>query len=195
MKHRNQPNRKGKLIICLTGMPGAGKSTAAKAAEQIGFEVLNMGDGIREETIRRGHALTDDKIGEVMMDLRSVNGMGAIANIVLPKITRSKNSLIAVDGVRNIEETEIFQEAGLVKIMAIHAAPYIRFQFLIGRGRKDAPESWESFRVRDDREISVGVGRVMAFADEIISNNDISIEELEERVRKILKKWIESNEF
>ncbi|MFQ6135409.1 MAG: AAA family ATPase [Nitrososphaerales archaeon] len=194
MKSKDRPLRDEKLIACFTGMPGAGKSTAAKAAEDMGFEVVNMGDGVREETVRRGLPLTDKNVGAVMIDLRRRSGMGAVAHLALPKIRSSKSLLVAVDGVRNLEEVEVFREAGLVRILAIHAAPEVRFRFLGGRDREDAPKSWKLFEERDEREISVGVGSVMALADDIISNNGISIEGLKEETRKVLSRWVGSIE-
>ncbi|MGI0004620.1 MAG: AAA family ATPase, partial [Candidatus Nitrosotenuis sp.] len=35
-----------KLIVCLTGMPGAGKSTIAAGLEKKGFVSINMGDAV-----------------------------------------------------------------------------------------------------------------------------------------------------
>lgn len=180
-----------KLIVCFTGMPGAGKSTAAKASEELGFETLNMGDGVREETLRRGLPLTDENVGVVMIDLRRKGGVDAVAHLILSKIMASSRALIAVDGVRSIEEVEVFREAGVVKIMAIYAAPEVRFRFLTGRGREDAPVSKEVFRTRDEREISVGVGKVIALADDVVSNNGISIEDLKKETRRILGRWVD----
>ena len=38
-----------KLIVCLTGMPGSGKSTIVFALKARGLEALNLGDGVRAE--------------------------------------------------------------------------------------------------------------------------------------------------
>lgn len=194
MKREDNPLKNEKLIVCFTGMPGAGKSTAAEVAKNMGFEVVNMGDGVREETERRDLSLTDKNVGAVMIDLRRRHGMGAVAHLAMPKIRSSKGLLVAVDGARNLEEVDAFREAGLVKILTIHAAPEVRFRFLKGRGRADTPESWKLFEARDNRELSVGVGQLIALADEIISNNGITIKELKEETGKILRRWVDSFE-
>jgi dephospho-CoA kinase len=190
MNKEDEPSKDDKIIICFTGMPGAGKSTAANAAKEIGFEVMNMGDGVREETKKRGLSLSDKNVGNVMMDIRRLHGMGAVAKISLPKIVSTKNQLIAMDGVRNMEEVHIFRENRSVKIIAIHASPEIRFKHLRNRSRADVPESWNRFVIRDEREISVGIGSVIALADEIVINNNISIDILKDKTLKILRKWI-----
>jgi len=180
-----------RFIVCFAGMPGAGKSTAAKASERLGFKIVSMGDAVREEAVKRGLPLNDENLGAVMLNLRRRSGMGAVARLTLPKIESCRGRLIAVDSVRSIEEVEVFREVGDVRVLAIHASPQIRYSFLKGRGRGDAPLTWKLFEARDERELSVGVGRVIALADEVVSNNSITVEELQETVLFILRKWVD----
>jgi len=42
-----------KLIVCITGMPGSGKSTIVSALKAKGLEALNLGDGVRAEAKKR----------------------------------------------------------------------------------------------------------------------------------------------
>ena len=172
-------------------MPGAGKTTAAEVAKELDFDTVNMGEGVREEAIRQGLLLTDKNVGSIMMELRRKKGMEAVAQLALPKILSSKKKVIVVDGVRNFDEIEIFKDVGEVKILAIHGSPEIRFEYLRGRRRKDAPKSMKPFEARDEREISVGIVRIIALADEVISNNGISIAELQRKTRKVLLKWVD----
>jgi len=46
-------------MICLTGMPGAGKSTVAEAIKDEGFVLITMGDCVRMEANRKNLKLTD----------------------------------------------------------------------------------------------------------------------------------------
>jgi dephospho-CoA kinase len=185
---------KTKLIICFTGMPGAGKSTAAEASQEIGFRVFNMGDCVREETIKRGLDLVDSNIGKVMIDIRKGGKMGAVADLILPKLRSAELKYLGIDGVRNMEEIEIIKKIGFVKILVIHASPRNRYNHQKGRGREDAPSSWELFKKRDERENDIGVGRLISLADEVISNNNISIMDLKKKTRLLLRKWIDSIE-
>lgn len=177
-----------RLIVCITGMPGAGKSTVAKAGGKIGFAIVNMGDAVREETARRNLELTDVNTGTVMVKLREQLGPGAIAQLALPTITTS-HRLVVVDGVRSIEEAGVFKKVGVVKLLAVHASPAVRFRFLRARGREDAPLSWELFQARDQRELAVGIGEAIALADEVISNNEIGIDELQTQTVKVIGRW------
>jgi dephospho-CoA kinase len=38
-----------KLLVCLTGMPGAGKSTIAEGLKSEGYEIINLGNAVRNE--------------------------------------------------------------------------------------------------------------------------------------------------
>ncbi|MEM2856427.1 MAG: AAA family ATPase [Candidatus Nitrosocaldaceae archaeon] len=177
-----------RLIVCITGMPGSGKSTVAKALNS-SFRILSMGDVVRREAERRGLEPSDVNLGAIMQELRKRYGLGAIAYLLVNEIKDGKDDII-IDGLRSIKEAEILKGYGNVKILAIHTPKDKRLKFLVDRNRSDAPTSKEEFEIRDKRELDVGVGEAIAYADAIITN-DGSIEELQEKARKIIRKWKE----
>lgn len=181
------------LIVCLTGMPGAGKSTVASALKEKGFAVVTMGDAVRQEAKRQNLDPTDGNLGKLMLKLRQDLGQGAIAHLVLKEIQeRNLNEKnIVVDGIRSLPEVEVLKTVGHVRLLAIHALPMVRFRHLKDRGRSDAPASPTAFEERDKRELSVGVSESIALADEVISNNNITIEELKERALAVVQSWLD----
>ena len=58
-------------ILAFVGMPASGKSLAASILGESGIKVVNMGDAIREEVVRRGLEPTDTNVGGVGTDLRN----------------------------------------------------------------------------------------------------------------------------
>ena len=179
------------LIIAITGMPGAGKSTVAQALGGIGLRRIAMGDMIREETGRRGLPLDDKNMGMVMRELRGKYGAGAVAELCLRSIqSKEGEAAVVVDGIRSVAEVEIFRKAGEVKLLAVLASPKRRFELLTARGRTDAPPDLESFRARDERELSIGIGNAIALADEAISNEHITPEELTDVALSIAAGWM-----
>ena len=181
-----------KLIVCLTGMPGSGKSTIVSALKAKGIEALNLGDGVRAEAKRRNLESTGDNLGKLMLELREKNGPGAIAELLTEQIKNSQSGVIIIDGVRSTAEIEVLKNVGTVKLLSIEASADTRYKFLGGRGRSDDPETREKFEERDKREIGVGIGKSMEIADETISNSDITLDELTERAYIVIEKWIES---
>ncbi|MGI0090657.1 MAG: AAA family ATPase [Nitrososphaerales archaeon] len=177
-----------RMVVCLTGMPGAGKSTAAEDSEAVGFKVFRMGDDVRMEVQKRKLAPTDENLGAIMLQLRQAGGPVAIASLCKQRIEKnSKSRHVVIDGVRNMNEFLEFKKLGSVVLVSIHAPPLRRFKFLQARGRSDSPRSFESFEARDRRELSVGIGEAIALADEIIINSG-SIEGLKNQLTLLLKK-------
>jgi dephospho-CoA kinase len=181
-----------RLILCITGMPGAGKSSVASFLKEKGFEVVTMGDVVREEAKRQGLEPTDINLGKMMLKLRQDLGPGAVGYIVLQKLTRDGGSNnVVIDGIRSIDEVEILKKVGHVRLLAIHASQETRFKHLKERGRADAPSNSNEFAGRDKRELSVGVSEAIALANEVISNNDLTLEQLKLRAYDIVREWLE----
>jgi len=178
------------LIIAITGMPGAGKSTAAKALAAHGFKRIVMGDVIREETRRRGLEPDEKNTGKVMLELREKYGPGAVAEVCLLSLKAMREDVVVVDGIRSYAEVEVFAREGKVKLLAIHASRDRRFKLLTERGRSDAPTSRAGFDERDGRELSIGVGNAVALADESLSNERATPEELGNRAVELVEWWV-----
>ena len=171
-------------------MPGSGKSTIVSALKARGLEALNLGDGVRAEAKRRNIEPTGDNLGKLMLELREKNGPGAIAELLTEQIKNSQSGVIIIDGVRSTAEIEVLKNVGDVKLLSIEASADTRYKFLSARGRSDDPKTREKFEERDNREIGVGLGESIAIADETISNNNITLDELIELAHKVIEKWI-----
>ncbi len=183
-----------KLIVCLTGMPGAGKSTIAGGLEKRGFALVSMGDEVREEARRRQLEPTSKNLGTLMIELRQRGGPDAVAALIAPKITSAESDTIVIDGVRSNEEINLLRGLGNLKVLLVHASSDTRFEFVARRGRSDDPKDHSVFHERDEREIRIGISTPIALADESISNNSKTKEELIDEASAIIKNWIKENE-
>ncbi len=172
-------------------MPGAGKSTIADGLKPKGYQIINMGNVVREEAKKRNLESTRDNLGKLMLELREKNGPGAIAKLVEPQIESSTANVILIDGVRSNDEIQVLRKFGTVKLLAIHASTDSRFNFLQKRGRSDDPQTKEHFDERDNRELGVGISNSIALSDYAISNIGLTKDELIEKSFKIIKSWAE----
>ena len=180
-----------KLIVCLTGMPGAGKSTIADGlTAQYGYKVINMGNAVRAEAKRRNIEPTRSNLGKLMLELRTINGPGAIVELIRDSIVSSKSDVIIIDGIRSNNEIKALHNIGTVKLLAVHASTDIRFNFLKQRGRSDDPQTKEHFTERDDRELGVGISASIALSDDTISNTNLTKRDLIAAASKIIQGWI-----
>lgn len=188
IKKASEPVSHERLVVCLTGMPGAGKSTVAETSSKLGFEVFSMGDDVRKEASRRRILPTDENLGALMLQLRQAGGPVAIATLCKERIEKeAKSKFIVIDGVRNINEFFEFKKLGKGVLVSVHTSPERRFEFLQLRGRSDSPKSFETFEARDRRELSVGVGEPISLADEIIDNSG-SVRDLKGQATQLFKK-------
>jgi len=171
-------------------MPGAGKSTIADGLKPKGYDIINMGNIVREEAKKRNLEATRENLGKLMLELREKNGPGAIAELVKPQIESSISDVILIDGVRSNDEIQVLRKFGSVKLLAIHASTNTRFDFLQKRGRTDDPQTIEHFEERDNRELGVGISNSIALSDYAISNVGLTKDELIESTFKIIQSWI-----
>ncbi len=176
-----------KKIIGVAGMPGAGKSLVVKAAYELGFKVVVMGDEVREEAKRRGIEATPENLGRLMLELREMEGPASIAKRCLRKIQKAKEDFVLVDGVRSMYEVEEFKKhfPNFI-LLAVHASPETRFRRLFKRRRSDDPVKWKNFVERDNRELKVGLGNVIALADYVLVNEG-GMEEFVEMAKQFLE--------
>lgn len=179
-----------KIIVCLTGMPGAGKSTIASGLQKKGYISINMGDAVRAEAKKRNLEPTAQNLGKLMLELREKNGQGAVAELIKDQITNSSSDVVVIDGVRSNAEIEVLKKIAPVKLLAIHASTDTRYGYLSSRKRSDDPQNRKTFDERDNREISVGISASIALADETISNNNLTIDQLIEMAYKTIQKWL-----
>ena len=179
---------KTKKVIGIAGMPGAGKSLVTRAAEEMSYNTVIMGDVVREETTKRGLKPTPENVGAVMLKLRNEEGLAVVARRCIPKIENTKADVVIIDGLRSLHETEEYKRHfKSFMTIAVHASPEARFQRLFRRKRSDDPGGWETFRQRDARELSVGLGNVIATADYMVINEGPKTQ-TERQIRSLLRR-------
>jgi Dephospho-CoA kinase len=157
------------LILAVTGMPGAGKEEFLNVAKEDGINSVRMGDVVREH-----YALSDSVANDISVGVFADSERKKFGNNVWAKRTMEKMSgdMFLVDGCRSMAEINAFKElGGDIRIVAIHSPPEIRYDRLVKRGRDDAPKNISEFEVRDAREISWGLGEVVALSNIMIVNS------------------------
>ena len=140
---------------------------------------------IRKEAKKRGMDQTPENLGKVTLKIREEEDAAIVAKRCIIRIKKSEKDIL-IDGIRSLEEVEEFkQHISNFKLIAIHSSPKTRFKRILRRNRVDDPKTWIEFKERDYRELSVGLGRVIAIADKIIVNEG-TIKELKKKTCKVL---------
>ena len=183
-----------KLVVGLAGMPGSGKSLVVDTARELGYDIVVMGDVVREETLMRCLELTPQNVGKVMLQLRQEGGNFVIAQKCIPKIQEQTSSKVLVDGLRSLFEADIFREHfAKFSLVAVQASPETRFNRLVNRHRSDDAAEWKVFHERDMRELGVGLGNVIAMAEQMVVNDE-GLEQVKAKAKECLmrieEKWL-----
>lgn len=190
MKPKKQIRRK--IMICSAGLPGSGKGVVEEAAKKMSIPVVVMGDIVRRETEKRGLEPSSKNTSKLMLEYRERFGRDVFAKMTIREVNKLNCSLVLVDGVRNIEELEYFRKMGWKTfVIAVLASQKERYRRLVERGRIDDVQSYEEFARRDERELRVGLGRVLLYADRFLVNEGKTRGKAVEEASKIIKEILE----
>ena len=193
-------------ILGFTGMPGSGKSEAMEVAKARGIPVVRMGDLIWEEVDRQGRPRDAKNVGEVANAMRASHGKDVwalrtcdrVREVVARLETQSTGQaadeakprsarLVLIDGIRSHEEVDTFRRTlgDDFELVAIHTDPEHRFERMVKRARADDSKDVAVLQARDEREMSWGIARTIALADEMLVN-DGSLAQFRQKVEKLL---------
>lgn len=177
------------IVIGVSGMPGSGKGVISRLAHSRNFQIIRMGDVIRQEAKKR-----NSDVGETAVTLRQEFGEYVVAKICVDYIksdysqSEDENKKYLIEGIRSPYEVEIFKEHfPQFTLISIFSNPKTRFRRISRRRRSDDTSEFLDFRKRDERELGFGIGDVIATSDYLIVNEG-PIWKLKNEIKKILKK-------
>ncbi|HEQ79072.1 MAG TPA: dephospho-CoA kinase [Euryarchaeota archaeon] len=178
------------MFIITTGMPGSGKDELLKVFQQAGLFVARMGDVVRSHAMESGALGDDFSVGSHANSQRERFGQDIWAARTLELLCKEHDNLsdlnIVIDGSRSLFELEYFKKhlPKNVIVVAVHATSQERFKRLKKRARADAPDDYETFTAREERELGWGLGEIIKEADIIIDNNG-TLEEFVKNVHEV----------
>jgi dephospho-CoA kinase len=183
-------------IVCIVGMPGAGKTTVADEFVKHNFAYLRFGQIVIDKIKELGLQVNEENEKKIRENLRKKYGMGAFAILNIPKIDELlEKSDVVVDGLYSWSEYKIMKEryGERMYVVAVFAPPKLRYERLTQRKVENDKDvrfrslTEEEAKARDFAEIeNLEKGGPIAMADFTILNLG-TLEELKENTRKIIK--------
>lgn len=176
-----------KKIITLVGLPGAGKSEAARFFKTKNIPVVAFSN-VSEILKRKNLPNTNETHRQIRNQLRKTYGMKAFAFLNQEKIQKSleKSDLIVIENLRSFEEYEFLQQRfadAVVLIVCIFAAKKTRYRRIQNRKERKHVGGIE----RDLSELQeTNIGPTIAFADFIIENNG-SVDSFRNKVSEVFE--------
>jgi len=178
-----------KLLIII-GMPGSGKTIAAKQAKKIGLFTIATGDIIREEVMNRGLLYNENTDQEISEWFHKYGRERELMRRIVDKIIEAGHpDPIVIDGLRSPDQINELKKrlwGEKIYILAIHSCTELRYKREKARPRFNG-KPYRNIRKRDERELEQGLGNMIAMADHIIVN-DTSLEQFKNTVKdKLIK--------
>jgi len=173
-------------LIGLTGPNGAGKGEAAAFFVDRGYAYASLSDVIRERLAAEGREPSRDNLIAMGNALRRNGGPGILARLVLEKV----RGRTVIDSIRNPREVEELRAREGFILLAVDAAPAVRFQRVLLRGRNESASTREDFLRKEAEEMGADpeaqqLHRCLEMADAIILN-DGTLDDLHRRLEAFL---------
>ncbi len=155
-------------------MPGAGKSLCARHLEAKGYFQYRFGSIVVDEVSRRGLPINPENERTVREELRTNEGMDAIARRALPILKQAleRQSCIVIDGLYSWSEYKTLRAElrGELIVVAIISERSLRYARLTER--LERPLTMAEAEQRDYQEIeNLEKGGPIALADYTLLNN------------------------
>lgn len=180
--------RKKKIILAIVGLPGSGKSEAAKFFAEKKLPVISFGKIINEYIDKHGLTHTEENHKKIREEIRKKHGKEAMAKLNEEKIKKAleKEIVVVIDGMRSWEEylylRKKFSKAEIV-ILCLYADKELRDKRLSLRKYRGTLKG----RERDINElIGTNMGPTIAMADYLVDNNG-TIEDLKDKLEKVYR--------
>ncbi|HOY61432.1 MAG TPA: AAA family ATPase [Candidatus Woesebacteria bacterium] len=186
-----------RIVLGITGTNGAGKGTIVDfLVKKKAFEHFSASGLITEEIIKRKMPVNREMMIMVANDLRTKFGAGYIAEELLKRAEKSENNVI-IESIRTLGEVKKLKEVGGL-LVAVDANQKLRYKRILLRGGSKDGVSFKEFMDQEKREKESddpnkqNLLACKKAADYLIENNG-SIEELDEKIEKLLIR-IKNNE-
>lgn len=178
-------------VIGLMGFIGAGKDTVSDyLRDKYGYDVVIMGDVVREEFKKRGLPETREALQDLQKEMVQKHGIEYWAKKTVERIKEKKFEKVVINGIRRPVDASVpKKEFGddMITII-VNADTKIRFERLKKRARPGDPKTIAEFKAQEKREWKMfDFKKTLTYADYTIKNNG-TVDELQKQIDKLVEK-------
>lgn len=168
-------------LICVTGMPGSGKSVLSDYFVDRGHKFVRFGQITLDEVKRKRIKPNEKNERKIREEVRKIHGMAAYAILNYPKFRKLlKTNNVIADGLYSWAEYKYLKEkfGEQMTVIAVYASPKLRHIRISARvmlksdtDLRNRPNTVEEAKKRDYAEIeNIAKGGPIAMADYTLVN-------------------------
>lgn len=167
-----------KLVIGITGTIASGKDVVARILKDKGFQIISLGEVIREELKSKGVEINRKNQQDLGNELRREFGGQVLAERALKKF-KSYDAPLVINGIRNLDEIKYLKENSDFKLVGVDAPLETRWMRVQARNRDADLLNHDRFVIDDARDKGFNeplngqqVGMCLVHADFLINNDE-----------------------
>jgi dephospho-CoA kinase len=167
-----------KLVIGITGTIASGKDVVARILKDKNFQVISLGEVIREELKSKGLETNRKNQQDLGNELRKEFGGQVLAERALKKF-QSYDAPLVINGIRNLDEITYLKENSEFKLIGVDAPIDIRWMRVQARNRDADLLNHDRFFIDDARDKGFNeplngqqVGMCLVHSDFLINNDE-----------------------
>jgi len=177
-----------KIILGLAGEIASGKGVMAKyLTDKYGASSHRFSAVLRSILDRLHMEHSRKNMQKLSTALRQSFGEDTLAKVISEDVKKDKSEIIAIDGVRRLDDIKYLRQLPEFKLVFIEADIRKRYKRIIRRRENpdDKNKTFEEFKKDHQRETEAQIKNLKNYADILIDNNG-SLEELHKQVDRII---------
>ena len=177
-----------KIIIGLAGEMACGKGTVAKhLVEKHNASSYRFSTMLRDVVDRLYIEQTRENVSKMSTVLRQNFGEDLFAKVMANDVTKDKNEVIVIDGIRRMADIAYLKEIPEFKLIYMEADVKKCYERIIQRGENtdDKNKTFEEFLAEHKLETETQIKDLKEYASEVIDNNE-NYDHLYEQIDKIV---------
>ncbi len=177
------------LIIGAIGPIGSGKDTILQIIfENFNFEIISIGDIVRELTKERGLGCTRENLQQTSLMYFNKYGRDFFPKKVIEIIEKNGYENVCISGIRTCTDVEVLKNHYGNKFFLIYviADKNIRFNRLKNRNEERDPKNYDEFLIQDQSEEKFQLSKAIQLSDYTIDNKG-SLEDLKRDIYGMIR--------